>query len=80
LCCWLVVRCVCWRRDGAWVGDSACDAGARRRAAAGGSWRLLCAARTRPLLDFLFLLGDFSGAGLSFEGRGGARWDGPWLL
>jgi hypothetical protein len=71
--------CVWWRRDGALVGDLACDAGARWRAAAVESRLVVCAASTLPLSDFLSLLGDFSGAGVPFEGRGDARRDAPWL-
>ncbi len=36
---WSVVGCVRWRRDGAWVGDLACDAGAP---ACGGRWIVAC--------------------------------------
>jgi hypothetical protein len=39
LCGRLVVRCVCWRRDGALVGNSVCDAGAP---ACGGRWIVAC--------------------------------------
>jgi hypothetical protein len=46
---------------------------ARRRAAAVGSWLVVCAASTRPLLRLPVLLGDFSGAGLSCEGPGGCE-------
>ncbi len=65
LCGWLVVGCVCWRRDGALVGDLACGAGA---SVCGGRWIVLalCAASTRPLSDFLFCCGDFSGGGPVF--------------
>ncbi len=40
MCGWLVVWCVCWRRDGALVGDLACDAGAPT---CGGRWIVACA-------------------------------------
>jgi hypothetical protein len=46
---------------------------ASRRAAAVGSWLVVCAASTRLLLRLPVLPGDFSGAGLSFEGPGGCE-------
>jgi hypothetical protein len=63
---------VCWRRDGALVGNSACDAGA---SVCGGRWIVacgVCSGCAAPL-RLPVLLGDFSGAGLSFEGRGGCE-------
>jgi hypothetical protein len=57
---------------GALVGDSACDAGAP---ACGGRWIVacaLCSLYAAPL-RLAVLLGDFSGAGLSFEGAGGCE-------
>ncbi len=53
MCGWLVVWCVCWRRDGAWVGDLACGAGAP---ACGGRWIVACAVCSEyaALSDFLF--------------------------
>jgi hypothetical protein len=80
LCGWLVVGCVCWRRDGAWVGDSACDAGVP---ACGGRWIVacgVCSFKYAAPLRLPVSLGDFSGPGLSFEGRGDARRDAPWLV
>ncbi len=67
LCGWLVVGCVCWRRDGALVGDLACDAGAPavRRPLDRG---LCCVQRVRAPLRRPVLLGD---AGCWREGVGG---------
>jgi hypothetical protein len=80
-CVWLVggvVRVLAAGR-GLWVGDSACVR-ARRRAAAVGSWRLLCAAGTRPLSDFLFYWATSRGRACLVTGRGDARRDAPWQL
>ncbi len=73
MCGWLVVWCVCWRPlDGALVGDSACGAGAP---ACDGRWIEacgVCSMYAAPL-RLPFLLGDFSGPGLPFEGPGGCE-------
>ena len=78
LCGWLVVWCVCWRRDGALVGDLTCDAGAPARAAV-GSWLVMCAACTRPLSDFLFFWALFRDGACLLRGGGEAWRDAPWL-
>jgi hypothetical protein len=53
---------------------------ARRRAAAVGSWLVVCAACTRPLADVLCCWAISRGRACLMRGRGDARRDAPWLL
>jgi hypothetical protein len=68
VCGWLVVWCVCLRRDGGFESATWRAMRARPCAAAVGSWLVMCAASTRPSSDFLFCWAISRGLGLSVEG------------
>jgi hypothetical protein len=83
LCGWLAVWCGACAGGGTGLWSATrCAMRARRRAAAVGSWLVVCAASTRPLSEFLFccaMRAISRGRGCLLRGRGDARRDATWL-